>query len=248
MDLRGVITDFKEASGRYDLSDAACGKLIQAGQRFLDGLIDTPGSLLSYRLRITKGWYFTRLRLVKSIQQVWLTAADGSRKKLTLQPFDFFLMSYRAVNKDILLDPSLLTVGDGAGSGTPTYYCPTTLQLHPDQNKIFSSLRGNELDGVTLGDYFTYTGICWYPSADADYTLSVIGNFYSAPLEEGTDKNWWSENYHEALVYAACREVEIRYRNTTGVNDWANAVYSIISGIDATQVSREIVEVDGFNG
>ena len=54
--------------------------------------------------------------------------------------------------------------------------------------------------------------------------VEVAGLFYTPPLVNDTDSNFWTENEPILLVQSACRMLEVSMRNRQGVTDYELAM------------------------
>jgi len=92
----------------------------------------------------------------------------------------------------------------------------------------------------TSGDMF----IQFFPVANGDYTFSVIGSFFSQPLENTGDENFWTSVYPEVLIQAAMYQTEKFRRNRAGMQDHLSAIQRDLQGIDHNVVQDQTEEVD----
>lgn len=85
-------------------------------------------------------------------------------------------------------------------------------------------------------------GIEFRPTSSGTYTLKVTGAFFSK-MEADTDQSYHSVVYPELSVMAARMAVEAFYRNSTGINDWVQAMRLWLRGLDHNDVSKTIARV-----
>lgn len=79
----------------------------------------------------------------------------------------------------------------------------------------------------------------WLNSLRSDLE-TVLSTESFALLVNDTDENYWSSEKPHVLVNAARRMLEVRHRNTSGVNDWNNVVVPEVHQIYANAVQAEI--------
>ena len=90
--------------------------------------------------------------------------------------------------------------------------------------------------------------LVFMPPADATFTLSVSGIFYSDALVNNTDSNWWTATHPGLVVLAALYELETAMRNREGARDWLAAIDLRIKAIEfdiAEQESSNKTEAEG---
>lgn len=77
------------------------------------------------------------------------------------------------------------------------------------------------------------------PPADATYTITAYGHFWSDTLSDNTDTNWWTVNHPGLAVLAALYMLEVSMRNREGARDWMAAITQRLSGIEFDVADRE---------
>lgn len=84
----------------------------------------------------------------------------------------------------------------------------------------------------------------WLNSIRSDL-MKVLSSETFALLTSETAKNYWSEEKPHLLVNAARRMLEVRHRNTAGVNDWDRVILGEVHQIHANAVRASIdAEID----
>ena len=236
MNLKEVRQKFVDLSGRFDLVvdtddylDAGADFFIQAGSKLLDQLEDSGAEEGTVFVKIKVGQYYVFIPGLRVVEQVW--SYDGqSRKQLTdtdrVGLREFF--PSKVINNE---------------TGNPAQYYPGSFKIgNPDSP-----------DGVT--DYMVKlssetdvpNGIL-FPPTDRAMTLEINGKFFSHPLEKCGDENYWSVNYPLLLIWAALYNVEVTYRNTTGANDWLNAIENKLYSIACDAVDQAGINVKQMEG
>ncbi len=205
---------FREASGRYDLIDSDGTVLTLGGDRFIHSGI----KYLEDRVDTPVAW-----------QPVTVTAEAGSDTRKIIECSvvkSFFVCDSNGDYTELEAIPYGLLLEwktDSSDTGTPSYYC---------------IIPSSKYYKVTAGNPGVYVEI--YPSPDATYTYSAIGRLYSAQMTQNTDENFWSVYYPELAVWAACYQLEVLYRNTTGANDWLAQINEALRGVDAIGVEQSM--------
>jgi len=87
-----------------------------------------------------------------------------------------------------------------------------------------------------------------FPAADKEYTFSIIGSFFSQPLENKDDENFWTVVYPETLIQSTMYTAERFYRNRQGMRDHLEAIQRDLTGIDANVAMDEAGEIDQMSG
>jgi len=124
------------------------------------------------------------------------------------------------------------------GTGAPTYYSPIISNPHPDLS--VSNLTSEDSHDLMFGyDRYAYDGILFMSPADASYTMTIFGAFFSQMVSD-LDISYHSELYPELLIMAANLAREVFFRNTQGVQDWLGSMNLWLKGIDHDLVREEI--------
>ena len=102
-----------------------------------------------------------------------------------------------------------------------------------------------DFEEAELGDsHWGDTGIQFMPPADIVYTIIVEGRWWSRPLYNDWEENYWSFNHPDVLIQATMMSLEKFRRNTAGVNDMRRALLEQLRGIDTDLSSNDIAGVD----
>ena len=243
MKLKELRTQFVKRNGRYDLvidatdwADNGANFYINAGQRYLDRLDTHHKSAASNFQYVTSGNYYVTFPYCRAVQEVWALDADEQKK---LEKVD-----YDAIRKYYADRQSQLTTGE------PSYYFPAGVRLVPESDR----LTIDELDAmidwthVMIDPSYNYNAVLFWPPADGNYTIAVVGLFYSPELVSDTDTSFFSTVHPEILLMAANRQLEIDYRNTAGVKDWEMAIQSEIFGLGKDLVEEHVAEISQMEG
>lgn len=86
------------------------------------------------------------------------------------------------------------------------------------------------------------------PPADQGYQMEIEKHFKAEAFEEDEDESFWSVNYPNTLIHAACYQLELFYRNTEGAKDWKAAIMEVINGLDNDEVRNTLTERMVMNG
>lgn len=239
---------FRSQSGRYDLVDSDGADLgnadtfINAGQKYLDMLLDIPAAKGRVFIDIVAGDYFVKFTLCRSVLEVWCIGEDddGEITRLPLTKYDY--SDLRGVD-ELTLDEAYVKTAADIDQDRPVYYAPSVIRLM----KQSVGGIGSSMDVISDG-YQTYNGIYLMPPSDGVYAIEVWGNFYSEELSADTDNTFWTAQHPTILYMATMRQLEIVHRNTEGVKDWDLAIGSSIVGIDMDGVAEDITGVDQMEG
>jgi hypothetical protein len=212
---------FREASGRYDLIDSDGTLLAVGGDRFIHSGI----RYLEDRIDTPVSW------------KVATVTAEGVSTNMKIVECsvirDFFITDTEdgTVELEPLTYGELLTMKtESADLGRPAYY---------------AIIPSNQYYTVEVGTPGVYVEV--YPSPDATYTYSAIGRIYST-LSADADTNFWTVNYPELVVWAACYLLEVLYRNTQGANDWLDKINDALRWADAIVVEQGMTNSMVMNG
>ena len=243
MNLKELRTQFVKRNGRYDLvvdnvdwADNGADFYINAGQRYIDRL-DTHHKSEGRNFQpAVSGSYYVTFPYCRAVQEVWMLDGDAQKK---LEKIDYDkLRGYYSDRQSQL------------STGEPTYYFPAGIRLVPESDR----LTVDELDSIVdwthviIDPSYNYNAVMFYPPADGNYTIEIAGLFYSPELASDSDSSFFSTVHPEILLMAANRQLEIDYRNSTGVKDWELAIQGEILGLGKDLVEEHIADVDQMEG
>lgn len=243
MTLLQIRKQFVAFTGRFDLvtddeswRDNGANFYIQTGQRWLDRQAETAfGEGKSY-LQLAPNEWFVMLNNCRSVRHVFISNADGTRRPLRR-------VDYPEIAHMCLRDPAKIE------SGTPCYYALGNINTHPETVGTTTIARfGPSVNYTASGNPWGFNCVIVAPAPNESSLIEVQGLFYQPELITDADQNVWSEEYPFVLLLAACRQLEISYRNTSGANDWENAINAelLTLGFDlADQISNDITQIKG---
>jgi hypothetical protein len=235
-------TQFAKLSGRYDLVTAAYADngadfFIQAGQRFLDRLIQTPKSTARTFVLLEQSKTTVVFKNCRAIKRVRVADTDA-RTELEKKDLTWMREQY----------PGLL---GSISQGIPLYYCPAVLRMNPETKLAplgsTALYLGYGYD-VMVGDHSEYNGVLMMPPADKDYMVEVEGLFYTPYLGAEDDENYWSINHPNILIMAAIREIEVFNRNSEGMRDWMTSIMEEFKGLESDLVETTSEDDEGMAG
>lgn len=231
MPLIDVRKQFIEFTRRYDLildsqswNNNGADIFITAGQRWLDRTYEVLGSVGRADQLLDIGNWFALVPDARVLESVWVSQLTGERYPLEYLSF----MDYRrSFSKDL----STMTVG------RVTYYTPVFFQKIPQSGDALIDVIGDieYIESLASG----FNGLLFTPPNDVQVNLELHGKFYQPKLVNDNDTNLWSEAYSSALVLAACRQVEISYRNQQGVKDYEAGIEGELRGAEYDLVDSE---------
>jgi hypothetical protein len=240
MPLIDIRIQFIQYTGRYDLvldtldyDDNGSDVFIVAGQRWLDRTFEVNGSIGRDDSLLDIGNWYSLIPEVRVIEEVWVSLTTGERYPLTYLPFK----DYRTAFPQDL------------GTFTPgriSYYTPVFFTKIPASSDVLVDVVG--LNQYIVANPASYNGLIFTPPTDAIVNLEVHGKFYQPKLVNNSDTNLWSEAYPTALVLAACRQVEISYRNQAGVRDYETALEGELRGAEYDLVDSETNNMPRLKG
>jgi hypothetical protein len=243
MPLLDIRKRFVEFTGRWDLitddesfRDKGANFLIQTGQKWLDRQAEVAfGEGKSY-LDLPANSWFAMLNNCRSVRYVFLSNAEGERWPL-------YRKDYPEISELRLRDPTFVE------SGCPKYYALANIHTHPETIGTTTIARfGPTTSYTAAGNPWGFNAIIVAPKPSENLLIEVQGLFFQPELVADGDQNVWSEEYPFILVLAACRQLEISYRNTSGASDWENAINAelLTLGFDLVdQISNDITQIKG---
>jgi len=252
MDYEALRERFVELSGRYDLvdsswNDSGADFFINAGQRYLDRLVEHQKSLARSYNAITAGDVHVKVADLEAVKEVWVVNADGKHKlikKTITELRDTYYECWTEIPRNI-----------------PKYYALAVFRPSPDESSDDDlSAHLDTTDIITTVDedgpgHYTYNGVVFMPPADGGYTLTVWGKFMSPKLTaKVTDSTWvqtrsyWTEVHPDILIEAALMKLEGFYRNTEGLKDWNNFLSLDLLSLDRTLADQEMSDVFEMEG
>jgi len=235
-----------DKSGRLDLNDlgydeAYIGNLyVNAGHRLLDSLVERPAEQQWYvsDAVTTGGEYIFNLQNLRSADQVWVvddTASSSEQGRFFVEPKETTWM---------LAECSYGT--DSADYGIPTYWSYIPIGL---SNEYRAKVSGDYTDVpdtgyMSFGNYFGYDGVLVSPACQADLSLRILGTFYDDWLTSDTATTFWITRHPQMILLASLAALEaIDNRNTSGYNDYLNALQPFIRGIEFDAIQHEMAAI-----
>jgi len=235
---------FVEDSGRFDLvvdyeggdySDNGADRFITAGQRWLDRRTTHLRSHARYYKNLSLGDWYALVPEARAITAVWFSNSDGDKWKLEKK-------SLEEIRATFANDPADVDNAD------PLVYTPVSLRTIPEVDALTKIDQFGGTSYTTATANFAYNGLLWMAPAGSSLVLEVHGLFRQFPLVDDADMNYWTEEEEAILVMAACRQLEISYRNAQGVKDWETAVDSALFGLEADMIEEESAEITQMEG
>lgn len=115
-----------------------------------------------------------------------------------------------------------------------TLYMPSKLRRE-ERNVPFSLLTTTSMNSQV-------TVLKMYPKPKAYGFLEIVGQFYTPPFEKADDTSYWSVNHPQLLINAARMQLEVAWRNYTGVRDFEYAIMRDIDEINKGKLDQQLVE------
>jgi hypothetical protein len=242
MTLRATRETFVKYSGRYDLvvdttnwADNGANFFIRAGQKWLDSrflIARSKGVFFQY---IGTGSWYVIIPSARVVHSVWLSDAANIRwevKRTSVSLLrEMFPGDLAQISPDI-----------------PQFYAPIALHAIPEVLDTITVDQLGQTGYTVTGDIFNFNGIVFGPPTEKEMTIEVTGMFYQPRLNDDTDENYWTKEFENVLAMAACRELEISYRNTAGINDWENSIKSELLGEEFDLADTESAGIRQMEG
>lgn len=252
--LLEIRTQFVKISGRYDLItgsfiDAGADYYIQQGQRYLERKLNiTPAIAKIYQDLTVLGTYLVKFKNCRAIWDVWIMDSGSRTQLIKLEEPDLKAFSAEMVGN------MYTTPLSSADRGRPVYYFPTNFRRSPVDDDFLT--LGVSEDSATLQTYLdtispadpAYTGIIIYPPIDVAYSIEINGLFYDSKLTVDTSANYWSTEYPNLLIMAACRELSIMYKGAKTAKDWDVEISSQLIDIEKDFIDQEGAGIQEMNG
>jgi hypothetical protein len=239
MDYVDIRRKFAEISGRYDLitstyEDAGADYFLNAGQKFLDRMMDSGKAIARYPVLMAAGEYVAKSIGIRSIKEVWIA---NSEVKTQLIP-----CSMQEIQTEYSEGFSAVD------QGTPAYYAPAIFRPYPDTLASITGMTGVDDLILNATGHYSYNGIIVMPPCDATYTLEIVGLFYSPTLSATLvgavwtqTKSYWTEVQPELLIEAALYKLQSLYLNDSAATMHKNSVLEDFLGIDHDAVEEDTV-------
>ena len=235
MNFHQIKNAFVLMSGRRDL-------VVDDEGEFIDSLINQACRALD-RNRMgenQKSWgtnfsemsigdFAVSFQLCRAVKEVWLTSTTA---RWQMEKLDLHELIYDHLS------------GDTVDNGTPYYYSPVVTRKVPEDADLsaLSSYMTYVDTQTNLG--YDYNAIVIVPPTDAAVMCEVKGLFYSNPLVDDTDENYWTSQHPVTLLKSVMRELEVFNQNQGRVKLWNSAVISDVEEISKDLVEELIAEVD----
>lgn len=235
MNLVEIRHMFRDLSGRYDLVDdegdnSTVDLYINSACRYLDRLAETQKSFATHYKFISTGGWNVQFPYCRAVKEIWVASktARWQLEKKDLQD----LLAEILTEKVSLLD-----------TGAALYYAPVLTQVvGPVPIEI-----NNYIDTLTVSSQL-YNAALILPPTNEKILIEVKGLFYSTPLVNNKDENFWTIVHPNTLLKAALRELEIFNQNSSKVADWEKSIVLDIDGVNKDLVDEHIAEIDEMEG
>lgn len=238
MTLLSARKQFVNQSGRLDLmnedgSDNGADFYINAGQKYLDRMIESREDIARSFRYISAGDYFMKFVRghCRSIHQVGIGTTE----------------SFEWLNRENLIDlrSKFNKPFEYIEKGKPQYFAPA--YLRPAQPEL------DDTDGIVgymdvMEGWRYYNGIILLPPADQSYHIEVWGKFHTTELVNDDDESFWTKNFEYILVMAAQRSLEVFYRNSQGVKDWTASIQSELFEMEKDFIEETYFGFDQMKG
>lgn len=239
MNLLEIREWFRRESGRHDLvkddgSNNGADAYINAGQRYLDRLVEFKKSQGRQFVEVSAGTYSVQINTARVIETVWVMNTD-SRTELDPLTINEASTKYPQPFPDI-------------GQGRPIYWYAGQARIVPESDRNDGGQGIASYQDIIYGPHYDLDMVTFLPPPDGDYTIEVRGKFYSPKLVNDTDLSEWSVSHDQVLVLAALRAVEIFQRNTQGVRDWEDAIVRELGPFENDFILEETYKMSQMQG
>ena len=222
MNLSELISEFKEVTGKYNISDSKITRWLNKGGDRLASMLQAADAKMYVLATLEEGKNFIELsQFLKSVDQIWVLKDHKYVELRIWSNFDDFVdLYYKA--------------GD---SGTPVG-CVRVPRIRIDSSSLISlALETGDLMLSESGDILTgpdflkdsmeqwtidhgtsknHLMLMFNCPADTDYSIRVIGHGSAQDLVENADENWLSLQNPDLLVVAAQMLMEREHKNWEG--------------------------------
>jgi hypothetical protein len=181
------------------------------------------------------GEYIKVFGQMKVIRYVWLVDSSGNVSSPTRMTFQQIRDYYAQT----------LSVMD---TGTPAYWAPAYVRIDPNLTIDGTEFTIDSFDEFVIDSTTASNGIIFAPPTDTEYTIDVLGKFYSTDMSADEDTSIWTELYPNVLLYAALYQLEVTHRNTSGARDWLGAIDNELIAIDMDSVDFVSEHIDQMEG
>ena len=233
MNLIEILRLFASVSGRYDLVNddpsRRIYKFVNEACRNLDRLTHHQKSSGSHFELLAVDAYKVDIPLCRAIKEVWMSNTTPERWQIEKKDLQWIVSQYMSGSPD---------------SGAPLYYSPVITRGIPEDADLtaFASYM-QYLDTTTSLDS-NYNAIVIVPPTSEQVLVEVRGLFYSKPLVEDTDENFWSVNHPLTLLKSIMRELEVFNQNRSKTKAWEEELATEITNISMDLVEEIIAEID----
>ena len=231
---------FVELSGRTDLIQAGivadADFFINQGCRELDRRLFGGKTEARYTIDLAAAQILVPIPDCRAIKEVWLyTSTD----KVQLTKADDLLEM-----KKYYSEPKT-----GITASEPFVYFPVNARPYPSTITIGDYNQQWVFEDIITSAHEGYNAILISPPPDSsDYTIQILGTFYSDALTGDNDYNYWTVTHPLLLVQAALYKLEQMYRNTEGAKDWDSAIDKTMIQLNSDWIEEEIAEIDCMEG
>lgn len=227
MNLRGIREEFIKKSGRYDLieengSDAGANFFIQAGQRFLDKQGDFGTGLIGeWQTLLNKGTSEFIVPNCWSVLAIYIKGVNDLRWRKLTHTYSFDTPACRLSGEQFYTYLPIISLPNTKDAKA------SDVNLPASSIAISADYKVDDVQGMRIK---------LLPALQQEQIIRVVSNFSSTPLNEDTDRNYWTDKYPDILLKAAMYELEVFYRNTEGSKDWLEAVVTDLRRLEQSEL------------
>lgn len=226
MNLLELRKKFVSVTGRYDLivdtdewADNGANYYFNAGARYLNGLVDVPTNFAKTGIVVQRGCGSIVFDGCRVVQQIIVH---------TESPYS---LTYDAQCEQ-------------NGISKPSRYKFASIQHYPKIELLdLSAYPIDKLD-ILVESNTVLRAIIFDCKADADYLITLNGLYHNTELTADTDTNFWTAEYPELLIAAACYTLEAEYRNTEGSKSWNETIANYLRSYDNDRVEQELAQAE----
>jgi len=240
--LQTIRSEWVRESGRYDRvnsngTDNGANRVINAAIRWLDRRATRPDDVSrQIFIDVAPGEYWVKCAYARVIESVWIAdpSDNGARWPLQRKTMDELRAQFPA-------DWSAFE------NGTPRFWTPDVGRLAPDSLSQDYTGAADYADTYRGGEAEAgLRGVIIMPAPKTTVVVTLFGRFFSKPLVNDNDFNWWTVTHPDLVKLVASYLIERIMRNRSGMEDYLVAINEELAMIDTDAAHEDAANVKDF--
>ena len=228
--ISGLRTEFKDLCGIPDMTNTEIDKWLNRGIKFLDQLTDFQYGPARQAIVIAADtWRVEFLSDCRILREVYLiNIEDGRNIVVPISHQDFNRLYPNIPDTDAGL-PEACTLAIARAANTVSAIGGAA---------TYDDFTESKVDGAS------FRALLFNCKTDQEYQLEMFGKFYSIPVSDTAEDNWWVLNYSETVLAAALYKMQlVKFKNREAAADYMAEITGTVTQLNNDQAEEDSVDV-----